>query len=62
MIDWDRALEEVAFAGSTGIKKDELLSRLESLFPDYKFDDVTKPLVWQRICKQPDIIFIVQII
>lgn len=54
-MDWRRVLEEVAFAGPEGLSKDNLIPRLKKIFPDYKFDDVTIPILWKRICGQPEV-------
>jgi hypothetical protein len=58
-MDWERVLEEVAFTGLNGLSQAALRERLQVVFPDFLFDDVTWPLVWSRVCRQPSVQFLV---
>jgi len=60
MIDWLRVVEEVAFAGPSGISKTALLAKIQTFCPAYKFDTVTSELVWQRTIGQANILFLVR--
>lgn len=54
-MDWRRVIEEIAFSGRSGLTRTDLFTKLRTLFPDYKFDQVTEELVWKRICRQPEV-------
>lgn len=59
-MDWTRAVEEVAWAGPSGLGRADLLERLSRLNPEYKMDDATGPMVWDRLCRMEDTEFLVQ--
>lgn len=48
-MDWDRVINEVAFAGCSGITLDDLIARLTSIDDGWKFDECTRKLFWNRL-------------
>lgn len=61
-LDWERVLEELAFCGPQGIDQDAFFARLAKAFPAVPFDPVTRPLIWSRVCRQPQVQFLVPLI
>lgn len=58
-LDWARVLEELAFCGPSGADADALFARLSKAFPSFPLDSATTPLIWRRLCRQPQVQFLV---